>query len=75
MLLVGAGVSTEGLSNKIEIVDMMNENVSWKNFQNLPVKLDKAVSGMQSENIPIICGKFYINVHFYNFYLIKYNIL
>jgi hypothetical protein len=55
-LLIGTGVSNEGLTQTSEMIYLNDSNISSKNFERFPVKLDSPVAGLISGETPIICG-------------------
>ena len=55
-LLIGVGISNDGLTQTMEVFDLNNSNGSSKFFKEFPVKLDSPVSGFLFGETPIVCG-------------------
>ena len=58
-LLVGAGVSDDGYTMDVEIIDLIDpKNRCW-NLESLPVKTERiigSVMGSKDSKLPILCG-------------------
>ena len=67
-LLVGIGVTSEGLTDQMEIIDLNNHDSYWIDIERFPVKLNNPIVGKSSGGSPIICGEnmFFIHNNFWN---------
>jgi hypothetical protein len=56
-LLVGIGVTSEGLTDQMEIIDLNNPDSYWIDIERFPAMLNNPIVGKSSGGSPIICGE------------------
>ncbi len=54
--MVGLGVSDDGLTNDLEVIDLDDSGNFCKNLEPFPAKNEAAVSGLLRQDGIIICG-------------------
>jgi hypothetical protein len=54
--LVGLGVSNDGLTNDLEVIDLDDSGNFCENLEPFPAKNEAAVSGLLRQDGIIICG-------------------
>jgi hypothetical protein len=54
--LVGLGVSNDGLTNDLEVIDLDDSGNFCKNLLSFPAKNEAAISGLLRQDGIIICG-------------------
>jgi hypothetical protein len=62
-LLVGIGVTSVGLTDQMEMIDLNNPDSYWTDFERFPVKLNNPIVGKSPGGSPIICGENMFFIH------------
>ena len=55
-ILVGSGLTADGYTTEVEVIDLQNPGVKCQNLPNYPVETLSAVGSSVPYKAPLICG-------------------